>query len=357
MKRILTALTAAVVLALALAASAETPASAASPGAADLPAEKHLKNLRMLTDDGENAEAYFAFGMDKLIFQTTHGDLECDQIFTMDLDGSDKTMVSTGQGRTTCSYFLPGDRKIIYASTHGADADCPPKPDYSRGYVWPIYSSFELYVANADGSDPQVLLPHPGYDAEATISPKGDRIVFTSQRDGDLDIYTCNLDGSDLKRLTDALGYDGGPFFSWDGDQIVYRSYHPKTEAEIARYQELLADELIEPGNFQIWVMDADGSNKRQITHNDAANFAPFFHPSDRKIIFCSSLDSANPRRPDFNLWLINTDGTGLEQVTFFDGFDGFPMFTADGSKLVFASNRNNRNPRDTNVFIGDWVE
>lgn len=355
MKRIVTVWLAAALLALPLTAWAEHHEN--GPDGADLPAEKHLKNLRMLTDDGENAEAYFSYGMDKLIFQTTHGDLECDQIFTMDLDGSNKTMVSTGQGRTTCSYFLPGDQKIIYASTHGADADCPPRPDFSRGYVWPIYSTFELYVANADGSDPQVLLPHEGYDAEATISPQGDRIVFTSMRDGDLDIYTCNLDGSDLQRLTDTLGYDGGPFFSWDGDQIVYRSYHPKTEAEIQRYRDLLADELIEPGNFQIWVMDADGSNKRQITHNEAANFAPFFHPSDQKIIFCSSLNSTNPRRPDFNLWTINTDGTGLEQVTFFDGFDGFPMFTADGTKLVFASNRNNRNPRDTNVFIADWVE
>ena len=321
-----------------------------------LPAEKHLANLRMLTNEGENAEAYFSFDEKKLIFQSTHPPYKCDQIFTMNIDGSDKKLVSTGKGRTTCAYFFPDGKKIIYASTHAADPNCPPPPDYSKGYVWKVYSAYELYVANADGSDPQVFLPAPGYDAEATISPKGDKIVFTSQRNGDLDIYTCNLDGSDLKQLTDGLGYDGGPFFSWDGSKIVYRAYHPKTAAEIERYKSLLADEMIEPSNFQIYVMDADGSNKRQITNNEYANFAPFFHPNNKQIIFCSNIGSADKRHPDFNLWLINEDGSGLEQVTFFNEFDGFPMFSRDGKKLVFASNRFNRNPRDTNVFIADWV-
>ncbi len=334
----------------------EHPANeAANPH--DLPQEKHLRNLRMLTDEGENAEAYFSFDMQRLIFQSTHGDLECDQIFTMDLKGDNQRLVSTGLGRTTCSYFLPGDEKIIYASTHEADTACPAKADLSQGYVWKVYAGFDLYIAQADGSGVEPFLPAPGYDAEATVSPAGDRIVFTSQRDGDLDIYSCNLDGSDLRRLTDALGYDGGPFFSWDGSKIVYRSFHPQTDAEIKRYRDLLDDEMIEPGNFQIWVMDADGSNKRQVTHNEAANFAPFFHPDNERIIFCSSLNSKDPRRPDFNLWLINVDGTGLEQVTFYEGFDGFPMFTRDASKLAFASNRDNRNPRDTNVFLADWVD
>jgi TolB protein len=319
--------------------------------------EKHIKNVKMLTDDGENAEAYFAYDKDKIIFQSTHGDFQCDQIFTMNFDGSDVKLVSTGKGRTTCSYFLPGDQKIIYASTHGTDPNCPPKPDYSKGYVWKVYSTYDFYVANSDGSDPQPFLPADGYDAEATVSPKGDKIVFTSQRDGDLDIYTVNIDGTDLKRLTTELGYDGGPFFSWDGTKIVYRSYHPKTDDEIKRYKELLAEELIEPSNFQIMVMNADGTNKRQITHNEYANFAPFYLPDDKRIIFCSNINSKNPGMPDFNLWMINEDGTGLEQITFFDGFDGFPMFTADGKKLIFASNRFNKHPRDTNVFLADWVD
>ncbi|RMH64389.1 MAG: hypothetical protein D6677_04855 [Calditrichaeota bacterium] len=321
------------------------------------PQEKHLKNVRMLTNGGENAEAYFSFAEDQLIFQSTHGQYKCDQIFTMKLDGSDKKLVSTGKGRTTCSYFLPGDKKIIYASTHGADANCPAPPDFSKGYVWKVYNDFDLYVANADGSDPRPFLPAPGYDAEATVSPKGDKIVFTSTRNGDLDIYTCNIDGSDLKQLTHELGYDGGPFFSWDGEKIIYRSYHPKTEDEVARYKQLLSEELIEPNAFQIMIMDADGSNKKQITHNAFANFAPFFHPDNKRVIFCSNMGSTDKRRPDFNLWMINVDGTGLEQITFFNQFDGFPMFTHDGKKLVFASNRFNAKPRETNIFIADWVE
>lgn len=319
--------------------------------------EKHLKNIRMLTDQGENAEAYFSFAEDKLIFQSTHGKYKCDQIFTMKLNGSEKKLVSTGRGRTTCSYFLPGDKRIIYASTHAAGVHCPPPADMSQGYVWKTYASYDLYSANADGSDPKPFLPAPGYDAEATVSPKGDKIVFTSQRDGDLDIYTVNIDGSDLKRLTTELGYDGGAFFSWDGKKIVYRSYHPKTEAEIKRYKTLLADEMIEPNAFQIWVMDADGGNKHQITHNAFANFAPFFHPDNKRIIYVTNEGSGDSRKPDFNLWLINEDGTGKEQISFYDEFDGFPMFTHDGKKLVFASNRFNKNPHDTNIFIADWVD
>jgi TolB protein len=319
--------------------------------------EKHLKNIKMLTFEGENAEAYFSFNEDQLIYQSTHGKYPCDQIFTMDLNGKHKKLVSTGKGRTTCSYFLPGDKRIIYASTHGADSACPPKPDFSQGYVWKVYKEFDLYKANADGRNPQVFLPAPGYDAEATVSPKGDKLVFTSMRNGDLDIYTVNIDGTDLKQLTHALGYDGGPFFSWDGAKIVYRSYHPKSDKAIERYKNLLSQDLIQPSTFQLMVMDADGSNKKQITDNEYANFAPFFHPDNKRIIFCSNMNSNKQGQPIFNLWMINEDGSALEQITFFDGFDGFPMFTHDGKKLVFASNRFNRKPHDTNVFIADWVE
>jgi len=319
--------------------------------------EKHLINVRMLTFEGENAEAYFSFDEKKLIFQSTHGQYKCDQIFTMDLEGKNRKLVSTGLGRTTCSYYLPGDQKIIYASTHASADSCPPPVDFSKGYVWRVYDTFDLYVAKADGSDPQPFLSAPGYDAEATVSPKGDKIVFTSMRDGDLDIYTVNIDGSGLKRLTSKLGYDGGPFFSWDGRKIVYRSYHPKTEEQKKRYKDLLSQELIEPSNFQVMVMDADGNNKRQVTNNEFANFAPFFHPDNERIIFCSSYGSEKGKRPQFNLWMINEDGNGLEQITFFEGFDGFPMFTHDAKRFVFASNRFNRKPRETNIFIADWVE
>lgn len=319
--------------------------------------EKHLSNIRMLTTDGENAEAYFSFDQRKLIFQSRHGEYLCDQIFTMNLDGSEKKLVSTGQGRTTCSFFYPDGQKIIYASTHAADSACPPPPDFSQGYVWKVYSSFDLFTANIDGSNPVPLVPYPGYDAEATVSPKGDRVVFTSQRSGDLEIFSMNLDGTDLKQLTNTLGYDGGPFYSWDGKKIVYRSYHPKTDQQIQRYKDLLEVELIEPAKFQIWIMNADGTDKQQVTDNNYANFAPFYHPDNRRIIFCSNLNSKDSRRPDFNLWMINEDGTGLEQITYFDNFDGFPMFSANGKQLVFASNRFNRQPRDTNVFIAAWID
>jgi Tol biopolymer transport system component len=321
------------------------------------PAEMHLANVRMLTTEGENAEAYFSFDEKKLVFQSTHGPFRCDQIFIMNTDGTDVRLASMGLGRTTCSYFFPDGKKIMYASTHSAAPECPPPPDYSRGYVWKVFRSYDLYMANTDGMNPTPFLPARGYDAEATISPKGDRLVFTSMRGGDLDIYAANLDGTNLARLTSETGYDGGAFFSWDGTKIVYRAYHPDTEEELRRYRELLDEELIEPASFQIMVMDADGGNKRQVTRNDFANFAPFFHPDGRRIIFCSNMGSARQGMPDFNLWMVNEDGSGLEQITFCDTFDGFPMFTRDGRKIVFASNRFHKGPRDTNIFIADWRE
>ncbi|MDH3494016.1 MAG: hypothetical protein OEM82_10730 [Acidobacteriota bacterium] len=319
--------------------------------------EKYLKNIKQLTFGGENAEAYFSADGKKLIFQSKRDGLGCDQIFTMNLDGSDTKMVSTGKGRTTCSFFFKSGKKIVYSSTHLGSEECPPNPDFSKGYVWPIYSSFDIFRAKPDGSGAKRLTKTPGYDAEATVSPDGKTIVFTSMRDGDLDIYTMDRNGKNVKRLTTELGYDGGPFFSPDGKQIVYRSYHPKTEAEIARYKDRLANDLIEPNNFEVWLMNADGTNKRQVTKLGDASFAPYFHPSGKKIIFASNHFDESGRGRNFDLLMINTDGTGLERITTYDSFDGFPMFSPDGKKLVFASNRNAATRGDTNVFIADWVE
>ncbi len=230
----------------------------------------------MLTDGGENAEAYFAFGSDKLIFQSTRPPYACDQIFTMNLDGSDQRLVSTGTGRTTCAYYYPEDDWIIYASTHEGGEACPPNPDHSRGYVWPIYPDYDLYLARPDGSEIRKLTVESGYDAEATVSPTGDRVVFTSMRDGDLDIYSMKLDGTDVQRLTDAIGYDGGPFYSPDGTKIVYRARHPEDPDEIADYQSLLGEGLIRPSKLEIWVMDADGGNKRR----SPISVSPLLRPS-----------------------------------------------------------------------------
>ena len=317
--------------------------------------EKHLTNIRMLTDGGENAEAYLSFNEEKLIYQATINDLECDQIFTMNLDGSNKRMVSNGKGRTTCAYFLPGDNKIIYASTHLADDDCPPPPDRSKGYVWQLYDSFDIFSANADGSDIVCLTDSDGYDAEATVSPKGDKIVFTSTRDGDPEIYVMNIDGSNQTRLTFGKGYDGGAFFSPDGSKIVFRSSRPKTEEELADYEDLAKNGMFRPTTLEIYVMNSDGSDIKKITNFDKASFAPFFHPDGKKIIFSSNVNSESGR--NFDLYTINIDGTGLEQITFNETFDGFPMFTRDGKHLVFCSNRFNKKEGDTNVFIADWVD
>ena len=319
-----------------------------------LPREKHLRNMKQLTFGGENAEAYFSADGKKLIFQSTRDGHECDQIYTMNIDGSDVKLVSTGEGRTTCSYFFPGDKRILYSSTHLGGKQCPPRPDFSQGYVWAVYDSFDIFTAKPDGSDLKQLTNTRGYDAETTISRNG-KLVFTSKRDGDLDIYTMDRDGKNVKRLTNELGYDGGPFWSYDGKQIVYRAYHPQTEKEKADYIALLKQNLIRPTVLEIWVMNADGSNKRQVTNLNKASFAPYFFPDGKRIIFASNL--ADPKGRDFDLYMISTDGSGMERITYNDTFDGFPMFSPDGKKLVFASNRHGAKQGETNIFIADWVE
>ncbi|HSP87653.1 MAG TPA: hypothetical protein VLN45_05935, partial [Ignavibacteriaceae bacterium] len=273
-----------------------------------IPEEKRLKNIKMLTETGENAEAYLSFDQKQLIYQTTFGDIQCDQIFTMKIDGSDKKMVSSGEGRTTCSYFLPGDSAIIYASTYLADKNCPAPPDFSKGYVWKLYETFDIFMAKADGTNLKPITTTPGYDAEATVSPKGDKIVFTSTRDGDPEIYVMDIDGTNQKRLTFEKGYDGGPFFSMDGSKIVFRASRPKTEKELADYNDLVQNGLVRPTALEIYTMDSDGSNIKQITNFDKASFAPFFHPDGKRIIFASNVNSKSGR--DFDLYMINTDGT-----------------------------------------------
>lgn len=318
------------------------------------PAEKHLRNIRQLTFGGENAEAYFSADGKKLIFQSTRAGHGCDLIYTMNVDGSNLQLISTEKGRTTCSYFFPNGKRVLYSSTHLASKDCPPRPDYSKGYVWAIYPSYDIFTAKPDGSDIKQLTDTAGYDAETTINRKG-KLVFTSTRSGDLDIYTMDSDGRNVKRLTTELGYDGGPFWSYDGKQIVYRAYHPQTAKEKADYTALLKENLIRPTVLDIWVMNADGSNKRQVTKLNKASFAPYFFPDGKRIIFSSNV--ADPKGRDFDLYAIRTDGTGMERITFNNTFDGFPMFSPNGKKLVFASNRNAAKQGDTNIFIADWVE
>jgi len=318
------------------------------------PDEAHFKNVRQLTFGGRNAEAYFSYDGKSLIFQSTRDPYECDQIMRMNLDGSNQVLISTGKGRTTCGYFFPDDKKILYASTHLHGVTCPPPTDRSKGYVWGVFSSYDLIVANADGTDPKPLFASPGYDAEATISPKGDKIVFTSTRDGDLDLFTMNIDGSNVKRITSDIGYDGGAFFSWDGKKIVYRAHHPTDPKEVQEYKELLGNQMVKPSQMEIFVIDPDGKNKKQITSNGAANFAPFFHPDNKRIIFGSNVERGGRQ---FDLFIMNVDGSNLKRITRTGDFNSFPMFSKDGKKLVFVSDRNAKGSYEYNVFIADWVD
>ena len=328
------------------------------------PDEKHFKNMRQLTTGGDNAEAYFGFDNTHITFQRRNPaeHVDCDQIFYGEIPKSAKKKfeykrVSTGKGRTTCAYLMPDHKHFLYASTHKAGDACPPEPDRAKikKYVWPVYDSYDIYVADFDGNIVKQLTNTAGYDAEATISPKGDKIIFTSSRSGDIELYTMNLDGTNVKQITHELGYDGGACFSPDGSKIVWRASRPTTPDEIKEYKDLLAQGLVMPTHMELFVANADGTDAHQVTHLGKANWAPAFTPDGKRLVFAS--DYEYERGFPFNLYLINLDGTGLERISHDGSFDAFPMFSPDGKKFIFSSNRNNGGGHDTNVFICDWVE
>lgn len=325
------------------------------------PQEKHFKNLRQLTFGGDNAEAYFSYDNQNLIFQSNFGEwgVSCDQIFMMKTsEGAESKppMLSTGLGRTTCSYFYPDGQHVLYGSTHLGGDSCPEAPPFMEGkYVWPIYDSYDIFKSDLDGNIVGQLTDEPGYDAEATISPDGTKIVFTSTRSGDLELWTMNIDGSDLFQVTDELGYDGGAFFSPDSKKLVFRASRPTTGEPAETYKSLLKRGFVQPTNLEIFTCNIDGSDMKQITNLGKANWAPFFHPSGEKIIFASNHMSESGRQ--FNLFLTDLEGENIEQITFDPTFDAFPMFSFDGKHLVFSSNRNNGDSRDTNVFIAEWID
>ncbi|MFN4286409.1 MAG: TolB family protein [Lacibacter sp.] len=329
------------------------------------PGETHFRNLRQLTFGGDNAEAYFSFDGKWLIFQKTNPaeGIACDQMFIGKIPTSPDEpfvprMVSTGKGRTTCGTFTKDGKHVIYASTHlGGDA-CPPVPDrskYGNKYIWPLYESYDIFMADLNGKIVKQLTHSKGYDAEATLSPDGRKMIYTSTKDGDLELYIMDLKTGKEKRITYELGYDGGAWFSPDGKKIIWRASRPKTEAEKAEYKELLAQGLVAPTNMEVWVANADGSNARQVTQLGQANWAPAFMPDSKRIIFASNHEYK--RGFPFNLYIMNGDGSNLTKISRDNGFDAFPMFSPDGKRIVFCSNRNNGGTRDTNIFIADWVE
>ena len=214
-----------------------------------------------------------------------------------------------------------------------------------------MYEDFDLYEVAPDGSGQRRLTDSPGYDAEATWCHRGGEFVFTSMRDGDLELYAMDEVGN-VRRLTNQVGYDGGAFYSPDCKEIVWRASRPEGEA-LADYQRLLGQGLIRPSALELFVMDADGGNPRQLTDNGAANFGPYFHPDGRRIIYSSNAGTGNQR--EFELFLIDKQTGETEQVTFSEGFDGFPQFSPDGEWFVWASNRANPGGRSTNLFIARW--
>ena len=326
--------------------------------------EPHLQNIRQLTFGGDNAEAYFSPDGKKLAFQSNFKGWghSCDQIHALTIaDAKDSSyrppLISTGKGRTTCSYFMPDGKHILYASTHLAGEACPPEPPprKDRKYLWQVLPSYDIFIADESGNISQRLTDRNGYDAEATVSPNGDKIVFTSDRSGDLELWTMNIDGSDQRQVTNQLGYDGGAFFSPDGKKLVFRASCPLTDSAKTEYKELLAQGLVAPTTMEIYTCNVDGSDLKQITSLGKANWAPYYHPGGKKILFSSNHKSQ--RGYDFHIYMISEDGTGLEQVTSESMFNAFPMFSPDGKKLVWSSNRNNGGTRDTNVFIADWKD
>jgi len=328
-------------------------------------AEVHFRNIRQLTFGGDNAEAYFSFDGRWLVFQktSTKEGIPCDQIYVGRIPTSpnqkfEPKLISTGKGRTTCGAFMKDNKHVVFASTHLSNAECPPVPDrakYGNKYIWPLYPEYDIFMADLNGNITKRLTDHIGYDAEATISPDGKTMLFTSTRDGDIDLYTMNLKTGQTTRITDQLGYDGGAWFSPDGKKIIWRASRPKTLEEIKEYKELLHENLVAPTKMEVWIANADGSNPKQVSNLGQANWAPAYMPDSKTIIFASNHEYK--RGFPFNLYTMNEDGSNLIKISRDKGFDAFPMFSVDGKKIVFCSNRNNGGTRDTNIFIADWVD
>jgi Tol biopolymer transport system component len=327
--------------------------------------EKHFKNIHQLTNSGDNAEAYWSFDGKRITFQRTNPKegINCDEIFmgvvpTKLKDTFTYKSISGGKARTTCSYFTKDGAHIIYASTKNGGDQCPPAVDrakYGNKYIWPLYSTYDIYMADTSGKIIKQLTKSDGYDAEGTLSYDGKKMIYCSVKDGDLDLYVMELATGKEIKVTNTLGYDGGAWFSPDGKKIVWRASRPTSTEDVAEYKSLLKEGLVAPTQMEVWVANADGTDAKQITHLGQANWAPNFTPDGKHIIFCSNHEYK--RGFPFNMYLIDLEGNHLEKVSRDKGFDAFPMFSPDGKKIMFSSNRNNGGTRDTNLFVADWVD
>jgi len=323
--------------------------------------EEFLSRVRQLTFEGRRSgEGYYSTDGTRLIFQSERevGN-PFYQIYTIDLETGDSARVSPGHGKTTCAFFHPGGRRVLFGTTHHdpqAKAKQKAELDFrasgkQRRYSWDYDEMMDIFTANPDGSDLRRLTTARGYDAEAGYSPDGKKIVFSSTRSAyaenltaeekklreiDLsyfgEIYIMNADGSGQTRLTQTPGYDGGPFFSPDGQRIVWRRFNKAGAVA------------------EIHTMKIDGSDVRKVTRFDSMSWAPYFHPSGEYIIFASNkLGFAN-----FELYLVDALGQREPvRVTEREGFDGLPVFSPNGNQLCWTSNATEE--KQSQLFLAKW--
>ncbi|MEK6676328.1 MAG: biopolymer transporter Tol [Planctomycetota bacterium] len=306
---------------------------------------RFLANIRQLTFDSmglKNAgEAYFSPDGKTIIFQATPVDREEYQIYTMDLATSALKRVSTGKGACTCAYFRPDGKKIIFASSHlDPNLDQPKEAKKKSGYQWDFNEHMDIFEADLDGSHLRRLTDALGYDAEGSYSPDGKQIVFTSQRDGDLEIYVMNADGTNQRRLTQGKGYDGGPFFGPDSRTILYRGDRRNDGKQ----------------NLQLRKINLDGTTDTAITDNPIFNWCPFWFPTGKSFVFTQADHEAHSKgqKPNYDLFLMTVDGTQQTRITFDPAFDGLPVFSPDGRQLMWTSKRGGLD--EAQVFLADFT-